>query len=220
MYTESPNVSQMQTVEIIIRTAYYEAYTESSQSKCLLVRVFESDAVPGGRSSSNSEWRIRQTDEDEAEDDFVDDFVEADEKALTRWKRKVGMLVVRDFVKPEVQRRGLKWRTDMSMLVDFPAGYTLYMRRKGDKTTTRKDYYLRGSSHVRQFRSPDEFYLHLIWLMSGQPRNAHDKRLYVSRRHDELAQGAVGQAEPALSAKEIVCRAKDYRKGVDVTVSA
>lgn len=56
--------------------------------------------------------------------------------------------------------------------------------------------------------------------MSGQPRDAHDKRLCecklcnktestqadVSRRHDEHAQGVVEQAEPELSAKEIVYR--------------
>lgn len=169
MYTESSNVIQMQTVEIVIRTGFYEAYTssESSQSKCLLVRVFDSDAVPGGRALLNAEWKVRDLETDGAEDDdlgFVNDFVEADEKALTRWKRKVGRLVVRDFVKPEVRKRGLEcefWsfhrliamlmrsfrsvgRTDMSVLVDFPAGYKLYMRRKGDKATTRKDYYLRG----------------------------------------------------------------------------
>lgn len=76
------------------------------------------------------------------------------------------------------------------MLSDFPQGYRLYTRvKRVDGKTMRRDTYLLGESfHVmtlslfdlctgsttpgcRRFKSPNEIYLHFLWLARNRPLN-------------------------------------------------
>jgi len=101
----------------------------------------------------------------------------AGEEALKLWKRKLGEFAADCVVRPVVLERRERWtgQIKMSRLLSFPEGYELFVQLKGP-TKPRRDYYLYGSQHVRRFRSPAEFMLHLRWLMTGKPMRSDGKR--------------------------------------------
>jgi len=102
----------------------------------------------------------------------------------------------------------LPWR-----LIDFPAGYTLWVHLTGesrDPANPRTDAYLYGSPH-KIFRSPMEFVEHAIWLMKrggsagrlqclckyctpGQSQRAINSRLNHGLDGDDDEDGSDGAA--------------------------
>ncbi|TCD71249.1 hypothetical protein EIP91_011727 [Steccherinum ochraceum] len=162
--------------EVIIRTPYYEAFNYPSRDNVVVIKLFDhpnaTDAVPGRYPPPT------QTDSRAKSDGSVDYYAEADEDGLNRWKRILGQIVAKHVVKPAVEGRGHRWTygIEQGVLLDFPAGYKLFVHRKGDRHIPRKDYYLMGSQFARTFRSPQEFLFHLKWLMEGRPLKADNTR--------------------------------------------
>jgi len=77
------------------------------------------------------------------------------------WLQKLGFLLANytgKFVGWDYQGDPAK-----CVLANFPEGYKLFVIKSGG----RLDHYLCG--FTKQFRSPQEFHLHLLWLMKGMP---------------------------------------------------
>lgn len=107
----------------------------------------------------------------------ADNSILEDRKLLANWKEKLGEALTRDVVKAAVFQQKDTWtgKIENSTIRDFPAGYELFIHRKGDHYSPRIDAYLYGSRHVKCFRSPAEFVNHAKWLMQGSPLKSNDK---------------------------------------------
>ncbi|CAE6449920.1 unnamed protein product [Rhizoctonia solani] len=79
-------------------------------------------------------------------------------------------------------------------MVGLPAGYSLYSCQTQPQSTgkIRTDLYLYGPENIKQFRSPNEFTMHAVWLMGGGPHNPslcqciycgpHSSQIEINRR--------------------------------------
>ncbi|GET02786.1 hypothetical protein RCL_jg11749.t1 [Rhizophagus clarus] len=81
------------------------------------------------------------------------------------WREKLGESMIKSFRDVTFPK---------AILTDFPKGYKLYAHRKKypKKKEERTDYYLFGR---HKFRSPNEFYPHLLWLISDKSGQCHCK---------------------------------------------
>ncbi|TCD61958.1 hypothetical protein EIP91_007666 [Steccherinum ochraceum] len=167
--------STIDDIEYAIRSPHYDAFTEPAQSKLLLIRLRggATGAIPNASAGRRRSMRLRAMVNrvNAVAEGFVNHYEPAPEEDVMRWKRGLGQLAVKHYIKGEMKKRGRQLQThpDRSVLVDFPAGYTLYVHLKGPANDPRKDCYLLHSTIAHRFRSPAEFFLHLIWLMKGKP---------------------------------------------------
>ncbi|KAI9679357.1 MAG: hypothetical protein M1817_005379 [Caeruleum heppii] len=91
--------------------------------------------------------------------DFKDYYVkleDADPKAID-WRRKLAAMLVRAL--PQTQHQGKNW-----ILAALPENYQLYEHKKAKGT----DAYLYGhpTGRKKRFRSPGDFFPHLLWLVT------------------------------------------------------
>ena len=149
---------------IVHETPDYEVFTVPSKSNLLIVQIrsHATDAVPGRFPSS------APTQSSPADDGTVNYYEEAEQEAVGRWKRILGALAIEIIVKPAILEKGGlceyiphqrtridsltsgrvfyagSHSSDNAILLDFPIGYKLFVHRKGDRHTPRRDYYLMG----------------------------------------------------------------------------
>lgn len=103
--------------------------------------------------------------------DISGHFEPADEEMVRHWKKAIAVFLIRESGKvPYVS-------TQEYILRDLPAGYQLFVQKKGSGEDLRTDAYLYGSKYVNRFRSPAEFYFHAKWIDHGCPINSKGKRL-------------------------------------------
>lgn len=146
----------------IARTPYYTALEDPNRS-LLYKRVL---VAPAKTCTDAGPFTVPAP-QPCADESDVDVYVPADEAAVKRWHRKLGLLAARDALERDVARACPPGTT--VWLQELPSGYTLYVHKKGHRHSPRRDYYLYGSRHTVAFRSPEEFAPHLVWLLSGQP---------------------------------------------------
>jgi len=78
------------------------------------------------------------------------------------WKRKIGnYIAAKILLIPGAIRRERNY-----YITDFPEFYTLLQHRKGPWASPRTDCYLFGCRNVLRFRSPEEFYPHVRWMLT------------------------------------------------------
>ncbi|KAL4246291.1 Cryptic loci regulator 2 [Abortiporus biennis] len=149
-------------------------------------RIFwsSSDALaielkPGFTDANSSQWPPEQerTVDDRGRVNY-DRY--ADSSKARFWKNKLGKILLRDTVIPELIRLGqaavASGIRDASVsLIDFPHGYRLFIHESQDHLAPRTDPYLHGSVYVNHFRSPFEFLPHLEWIINGQPKKPDGK---------------------------------------------
>jgi len=162
-------------------------------------------------------------------DGSINDWRSSDEGTQYRWKQKVGELLKEGFLlrdhhlkttlEPMIGRR--------CFLVDFPQDYKLFTQTKDG----RMDHYLIGSETASAFRSPQEFFLHALWLMKGaksrrggspdceckycdgsRTQQEIDEDYQLPGRKDSGHRSSGRHAGPsAASSETIIQQAKDYR---------
>ncbi|ETW81343.1 hypothetical protein HETIRDRAFT_318964 [Heterobasidion irregulare TC 32-1] len=91
--------------------------------------------------------------------------VALDDKVSVRWRRSIGRYLAVETLKKDLNAKEPVWT-----LKQFPKGYALYDHQTGrilEKKNPRHDFYLYG--HTQRFRSPEEFVLHVEWLMCNMP---------------------------------------------------
>ena len=90
----------------------------------------------------------------------------------------------------------------------MPDGYVLYEHARpnatlqdGSKKRTTHDVYLHGwsSNPAQKFRSPAEFFLHLVWLVSGAVPGSCGCRLCFSIYPDKVVEDPLQAREPSAS---------------------
>jgi len=158
----------------LVSTPYYSAVQLPGQSNRVFVRFSQNGATTDATAARYPSTERKELDKDGG----INCYQIADDKAIQEWKQELGEFVAEHVVKPAVLARGQKWTSQImkSTLVSFPEDYQLFVHLKGDRHAPRKDYYLFGSKHVSRFRSPNEFKLHLLWLMEGQAKTSSGKR--------------------------------------------
>ncbi|KAI0930291.1 hypothetical protein AcW1_009025 [Taiwanofungus camphoratus] len=145
----------------IVKTPFYEAFQHPSNFVGIILSTVATDGDPSSRPL--------ETSRDPDENGLVDYFEEADEKTVTSWKLKLGEGLVREVIRKKVLAKGERWTGERAILSNFPEHYKLYIHKSGERHDPRRDAYLYGSRHVKVFRSPAEFVLHVKWLMEGSP---------------------------------------------------
>ncbi|KAI0081232.1 hypothetical protein K474DRAFT_1656713 [Panus rudis PR-1116 ss-1] len=151
--------------DVLYENNYFKAFQVPGRGEMVVIefKPCSSDASPT-RHPSRTGRRMEP-------DGTVNYYERADDHTYTHWKKRLGQLLTKHVVLPEVRRMGDRraLSIDKSIILNFPEGYELYNHRKGDRHDPRRDAYLIGSRHVNRFRSPQEFFLHAKWLMEGQP---------------------------------------------------
>lgn len=151
---------------IVHQTPYYTARQESNR---LVVQL------SGGHIATDADASHHPSLALEATATQIKSFQVAEDKGMKLWKEKLGAYAAHHIVRPAVVAEGRQWTADAksAVLLAFPEGYQLFTRTRGDRST--KDRYLYGSRNVNVFRSPEEFALHLGWLMTGRSAGAHGR---------------------------------------------
>lgn len=103
---------------------------------------------------------------------------QASEKVEVKWRKKLGEFLVQDLIVPIWESRpGRKWSREgisQGRLQLFPRGYSLYtVKRVGD--VGRSDHYLWCDRQRAEYRSPEEFAPHLLWILRGRNTDAQGR---------------------------------------------
>ncbi|KAG8772588.1 hypothetical protein FRC12_002984 [Ceratobasidium sp. 428] len=87
--------------------------------------------------------------------------LEPGHKTHDMWCNKIGEYIASEHLG---EKRSFEYCMD-----GLPEGYALFRHHKTSPELKQKrgDVYLYGVDHKFRFRSPDEFYLHALWLMRG-----------------------------------------------------
>ncbi|KAI0339444.1 hypothetical protein BDW22DRAFT_1486898 [Trametopsis cervina] len=168
--------------EPFLATGCYTA--RRTERNCVVVEL-----SPGATDADTS--RYPSTDHQELEDGKVVYYESADLKTVNGWKGKLGGQLCEHVLKKEARQRGVEWDYQLARsafkLFDFPEGYRLYVKKRGDPHVPRTDAYLFGSRDVTVFRSPKEFFPHLRWLVLGQQYDSDGKTLCDCKYCDSSA---------------------------------
>jgi hypothetical protein len=151
-----------------------------------------------------------------------------------QWRQKLGELLTSKFLlsdeqlsvhlQPMIGRR--------CFLIDFPPNYKMFTHTKDGRI----DHYLIGSKTVSSFRSPQEFFVHARWLMTGAEKDhdgdpacgckycsgtrsqtAIDREFQLPgskdsrHKNSKTYSGRHGASSTAATSEVIISQAKDYR---------
>ncbi|EED78146.1 predicted protein [Postia placenta Mad-698-R] len=126
----------------IIHTPYYSAWRRDGGPVDITFAPSATDAESDMRPPNTT----RQIDEHGEVNYYAaaDNSILEDRKLLANWKEKLGEALTRDVVKAAVIQQKDTWtgKTENSTIRDFPAGYELFIHRKGDHYSPRIDAYL------------------------------------------------------------------------------